>query len=207
MELSRYMHLNPIRARRAVRLGRYPGSSYLAYIGRRQAPVWLTRQAVLGYFGRNLARAQDAYRAFVEEGLRRGGERPWEKVIGQVVLGGPELLGLLRGKVGQGRDREVPRRRQLEARPTDDEIRKGGQEALAELMRPRTGGRSDPESAGLLSVGRERGGLSLKALAGSVGVEESTVSHTAGRVARLRREDPNWDRVLCKIEKRISSNI
>ena len=207
LELSRYIHLNPIRARRGVRLGRYPWSSYPAYIGRRPVPVWLTRQAVLGYFGRNLARAQDAYRAFVEEGLRRGVERPWEKVIGQVVLGGPELLRFLRGKVGQGRDREVPSRRQLEARPTYDEIRKGVQAALPELMRLRTGGRSDPGRAVLFYLGRERGGLSLKALAGSVGVEESTVSHTAGRVARLRREDPNWDRVLCKIEKGISSNI
>ncbi len=59
----------------------------------------------------------------------------------------------------------------------------------------------------LFYLGRERGGLSLKALAGSVGVEESTVSHTAGRVARLRKEDRNWDRVLRKIEKGIISNI
>ncbi|MCZ6481252.1 MAG: transposase [candidate division NC10 bacterium] len=207
LELSRYMHLNPIRARRAVRLGRYPWSSYLAYIGRRQAPVWLTRQAVLGYFGRNLSRGQNAYRTFVAEGIRRGVERPWEQVIAQVVLGGPQFVRFVRGKVTRGRDREVPSRRQLEARPTYNEIRREVEAALPELLRLKTGGRSDPGRAVLFYLGRERGGLSLKALAGSLGVEESTVSHAAGRVARLRREDPNWDRVLRNIERRIISNL
>jgi hypothetical protein len=188
-------------------LGRYPWSSYLVYIGRRQAPVWLTREAVLGYFGRNLSRAQNAYRTFVAEGIRRGVQRPWEQVIAQVVLGGPQFVRFVRGKVARGRDREVPSRRQLEARPTYNQIRREVEAALPELVRLKTGRRSDPGRAVLFYLGRERGGLSLKALAGWLGVEESTVSHAAGRVARLRRDEPNWDRVLRHIETRIISNL
>lgn len=207
LELSRYIHLNPIRAGRGVRLGRYPWSSYLDYVGRRQAPGWLTREAVLGYLGRNLSRAQAAYRAFVEEGGRRGVERPWEKVIGQMALGRPEFVRFLGGKVAQGRHREVPSRRPLEARPTYAEIRRGVQAARPALLRLKTGRRSDPGRAVLFYLGREKGGLSLKTLAGSLGVEESAVSHAAGRVARLRRQERNWDRVLRRIEKSIISHI
>ncbi|HHT9135604.1 MAG TPA: transposase, partial [Candidatus Avalokitesvara rifleensis] len=44
LELSRYIHLNPVRAQVASQLQSFVWSSYLDYVGRRRAPKWLTRE-------------------------------------------------------------------------------------------------------------------------------------------------------------------
>ncbi|MEW6682133.1 MAG: transposase [Nitrospirota bacterium] len=54
LELSRYIHLNPVRIRQPLALARYPWSSYWAYIGRRAAPAWLAREAVFKEQGSGL---------------------------------------------------------------------------------------------------------------------------------------------------------
>jgi REP element-mobilizing transposase RayT len=46
MELSRYIHLNPVRAGITAKPEGYPWSSYLDYIGKRRAPSWLRLDAV-----------------------------------------------------------------------------------------------------------------------------------------------------------------
>lgn len=207
LELSRYIHLNPIRARMKIRLGSYPWSSYLAYIGKRRMVDWLTREQVLASFGGSRAIAQEAYRKFVEDGIKDGVETPWEKVFAQVALGGPEFLRRLQRTVRGTRDREVPSRRRLAPRPSWPTIEKAVSRAASELNGLRTGRRSDPQKAVLFYLGRERGGLSLKDLAGKFGVEESTVSRSAGNVGRLRAQDPRWDRVVRRVEKIIESNL
>jgi len=50
-ELSRYIHLNPVRAGMVDKPEAYQWSSYPYYIGKKKAPEWLHRAFVLGYFG------------------------------------------------------------------------------------------------------------------------------------------------------------
>src|SRR6266498_2751571 len=50
-ELSRYIHLNPVRAGMAERPEDYRWSSYRSYIGQNSAPEWLQMGMILGYFG------------------------------------------------------------------------------------------------------------------------------------------------------------
>lgn len=50
-ELSRYIHLNPVRAGMVDKPDAYQWSSYPYYIGKEKAPEWLHRAFVLGYFG------------------------------------------------------------------------------------------------------------------------------------------------------------
>ena len=206
LELSRYIHLNPHRAKRAVGLGWYPWSSYRAFIGGVGCPGWLTRQEVLAYFGSNLERAQGAYERYVKEGIQKGVEGPWDKVIGQMVLGGEQFVERIRGRVGKGRDREVPARRHLESRPSWEAIQRAVGSLLPRLVDLRTGNRSNPERALMMYLGRERGGLSLKELAKRCEVEESTVSRIVDRVRQLRISHPAWDRALLKIERRLNAN-
>ncbi len=206
LELSRYIHLNPHRVRMGVGLGQYRWSSYPEYIGTRKAPAWLRREEVLGYFGRDLSKAQVSYRRYMEEGIRKGVENPWEKVLGQVVLGGEKFIGSIRAKIGRGRDREIAGRRQLEDRPSLEAIKKQVQKALPMLRLLKKGNRSNPERAIMMYLGREMGGLSLKDLARRYGLDESTVSQAAGRVARLRLKNPGWARVLLRIEKFLRPN-
>jgi len=64
-ELSRYIHLNPVRAKMVEAPEEYGWSSYQFYIGKRESPEWLYRDFILGYFGEKVSTAQKHYQQFV----------------------------------------------------------------------------------------------------------------------------------------------
>lgn len=206
LELSRYIHLNPNRAKMKIKLEQYPWSSYQDYIGSRIAPAWLNREPVLKNINERTDRAQTAYKKFVEEGIRKEVQRPWEHLRGQVVLGGEAFVHSIQARLKGKKDREVPSLRQLAERPSWEAIARKVEEAGAEWETLRTGNRSNPKRAVMIYLGRERGGMSLKELGKRVGLKESSVSQTAGRVSRLRQENKAWDKALIKIEQSLIHN-
>lgn len=74
LELVRYVHLNPLRARIVPdlrKLARYPWTGHAALMGRREAP-WQDTRSVLRRFAPRPATARERYAAFVADGLARG---------------------------------------------------------------------------------------------------------------------------------------
>jgi REP element-mobilizing transposase RayT len=67
-ELSRYVHLNPVRAGMVKDPRRYRWSSYSQYIGLKNAS-WLETGSILGYFDSQERRAQKKYREYVERAM------------------------------------------------------------------------------------------------------------------------------------------
>ncbi|MFN8008243.1 MAG: transposase [Terriglobia bacterium] len=144
LQLSRYLHLNPVRTRTAEhmplreRLGLLRGygwSSYLSYIGAVGRPEFLTEDAILEQVGGRGRQQRDRYREYVEEGLVERDE---------------ELEGLLSresGSVGSERfQAEMEQKRQERVResrkPEDAAFRRPGrwvtieqvQEAVARVL-------------------------------------------------------------------------
>jgi REP-associated tyrosine transposase len=76
LELSRYIHLNPVRAGMVAKPEQYQWSSSRSYIGQCTTPAWLKTDFLLGYFGRKAPDAKNSYRRFVEDLLRSAYERP-----------------------------------------------------------------------------------------------------------------------------------
>lgn len=111
LELARYVVLNPVRARSVRRGVDWPWGSYRATAGLEAAPSFLTVDWILGQFGRNRRKAQEAYRRFVAEGRETS---PWDALVGQVFLGSERFVRRLQAKAGPLS--EVPRR-QRTARP------------------------------------------------------------------------------------------
>lgn len=77
LELVRYIHLNPLRARQVGNLDaldRYPWSGHAVLLGKGKC-VGQNTDAVLVRFGKRIATARRNYRQFVEDGLRLG-KRP-----------------------------------------------------------------------------------------------------------------------------------
>jgi REP element-mobilizing transposase RayT len=74
LELVRYLHLNPIRAKVVPdlrRLARYPWTGHSALLG--TVPrSWQDTQTILAQFGPTIPRARTAYQQFVQAGLRQG---------------------------------------------------------------------------------------------------------------------------------------
>lgn len=75
-ELSRYIHLNPVRAKMVEKPEEYRYSSYVAYVTGNEADL-INTDLVLGLTG-----GGRRYRAFVEAGVGREMESPTENVYG-----------------------------------------------------------------------------------------------------------------------------
>jgi REP-associated tyrosine transposase len=144
LELSRYVHLNPIRVERfdldkqsqrrnRAGLGRslpteswrdrieflrnYRWSSYRAYIGLELAPEWLTTNTVLSWLGGEEEEQRGAYREYVEKAAREGLKHvPWDKLQAQVVLGDEAFLQRVSDRA-HGDEHEQPSLHQLKRRP------------------------------------------------------------------------------------------
>lgn len=74
LELTRYIHLNPVRAGIVQSPENYPWSGHRAYLGHDAIP-WLTTDWVLSQFVADPAQARGAFRDFVEEGKAEGHRR------------------------------------------------------------------------------------------------------------------------------------
>lgn len=71
LELVRYIHLNPVRAKLVRQPHAYTWSGHRAYLGQEALP-WLTTDWVLGQFGTRTATSRKRYDAFVREGVGEG---------------------------------------------------------------------------------------------------------------------------------------
>ena len=110
LELSRYVVLNPVRARMVAEATAWRWSSYRAMVGRSAAPAWLETDWLLGRFGDERSEAQSRYATFVAEGVGQPGV--WEGLRHQLFLGGERFVERHVGNVKANppeRLREVPR--------------------------------------------------------------------------------------------------
>ena len=83
LELVRYIHLNPIRARLVKdldELGRYSFCGHSVIMGKMKKP-WQDTEGVLWMFGENLRAARRAYGFFVEEGVAAGHGDPLDQIM------------------------------------------------------------------------------------------------------------------------------
>ena len=99
LELTRYIHLNPLRARIVKNLKELMGYQWCGHSGvvGRVKREWQDTDTVLAYFGKRRKRAIEKYEDFVEEGIEAG-SRP-ELVGGGLIrsLGGwSQVLSLRR---------------------------------------------------------------------------------------------------------------
>lgn len=86
LELSRYIHLNPVKAHMVEKPDDYPYSSYGAYISPRKEDI-VTRDLIWTMISRDRNRAPTLYQTFVEEGLTEGQKDPFQDVYAGMILG------------------------------------------------------------------------------------------------------------------------
>jgi REP-associated tyrosine transposase len=105
-ELSRYVHLNPVRVKPYQNktfseqwkvLERYPWSSLSGYLSSTKRKPWIYYEEVLEQTG---GRSQK-YREFLDDGLRQGYETPWDRLHGQMVLAGEKFVTKLSKSLGK----------------------------------------------------------------------------------------------------------
>jgi putative transposase len=158
LELSRYIVLNPVRARMVHSAGEWSWSSYQATAGLSPALPFLATDWLLACFGHQKKRAIEGYKKFVAEGA--GQPSPWESLRNQVYLGGEQFVEGMQSLIdGEKELSEIPvsQRRPL-AKP------------LATYQKHAM----DRNSA--IVAAYESGGYTLKGLGEYFGLHYSTVS-------------------------------
>lgn len=218
LELSRYVHLNPVRvgrlgldkaaqqrshaalggtpdaamvARRIGELRRYRWSSYPAYAGLQPPPSWLECATVLALLGGRAGKGQrTAYRRFVEEAVREGlVPSPWERLQAGVVLGGNGFVGRLRTRL-RGNDKEQSGLRHLKGRPTWEQAVRVVERLKGEKWESFRDRHGDSGRDLALYLGRKRCGLKLAELASrSGGIDYVSVATAVRRFARRAAKD------------------
>ena len=128
LEVCRYVVLNPVRARSAVKPEAWKWSSYRATGGMGQAHGCLTVEELLGQFGRRRPEAQRRYREFVGDGI--GKDALWEELKGQSLLGVEGFIeGLLPYVAEKTEMREIPRGQRYVGRPSLENLFKEARRA------------------------------------------------------------------------------
>jgi REP element-mobilizing transposase RayT len=119
MELTRYIHLNPVRAGMVALPEEYRWSSYRSYIGLCPVPGWLRLEALMAHFGKDAGNSKQRYRSFVEDLLGREYETPLKGTFGMAVLGTENFVAMITETqlASKGADRTIPALRAFESRP------------------------------------------------------------------------------------------
>ena len=120
--LSRYIHLNPVRAGLAKRPGEYPWTSYWAFVDQKAKNPLVDVGETLSNFSKHRKRAIRAYREFVE-GDEGKGDNPFARMEAGLLLG----EGAFRAKVLRRIERikvdeEIPQARRLRKRVPIDAV-------------------------------------------------------------------------------------
>src|SRR5208337_1532362 len=123
LELSRYLHLNPVRARIVARPEEYPHSSYRSYISKTTKDI-VQRDLILEMISRRRKEGQRAYKEYVERSIGEEHESPFKNIYAGVILGSQAFIKqTLERLTGELFDREhVTHKKELKASHTSDTI-------------------------------------------------------------------------------------
>ncbi len=115
LTVSRYIHLNPVRALLVSKPEEYAWSSYPLFLRSEhsKAADWLNREWLPEHFGQGREDPIQGYAEFVEAGLKDPSHYPHEDVIANSILGSREFLAKVQSRVKPG-SREEKSLRELE---------------------------------------------------------------------------------------------
>ena len=192
-ELSRYIHLNPVRANMVAKPEEYRWSSYLEYVGERKRPEWLETSFVLDYFGKGEERFVK-YRRFVEDLLGSEYDSPFNGVVASTILGSESFVCELTEKHVDGKqgDRELPAARKLTAKPS--------LQAILEAVKDISASSRVVKNA-VIYLCHKYSGAGLKEIGEIFGTKESAVSQASRRFAQVLEHDKELQKQIEKVRK------
>jgi REP element-mobilizing transposase RayT len=103
LELSRYIHLNPVRAKIAKFPEEHKYSSADYYFSGRQPPFWLNTEFIISQFGNNKKDAREDYRKFVYRGLADHKD-PLKDAYANAILGSAGFVNKIKSDFLSKRD-------------------------------------------------------------------------------------------------------
>ena len=114
LELSRYIHLNPVRAKITAKPESYAYSTMKYYLAPATAPAWIDMDFILSQFGRKQAKQTSAYKQYVYDGVGKT-VSPLSNLHADCILGTEEFIRKIGNKILKNRDisSQTPRLKKL----------------------------------------------------------------------------------------------
>jgi len=205
-ELSRYVHLNAVRAGLVPHPDAYPWSSFPAYMNARAAPPWLDWQTVLADFGRTQSATRMAYRRFVEAGLLLPPQSPFSHVVADCFLGSDRFVQRMLDHFGNRGSYLPPAWRRSQNGLTPETVVSEVAAAMDTTLEAicRAGRQRHDAREVAVWCCREMTDASLDRLAQVFGgVGRSTISETARRCSKRLEQQPTFREFVDSVQQRL----
>jgi len=191
-ELSRYIHLNPVRAKMVPSPEEYQWSSCRRYLEGTE-PSWLSTSLVLGYFGTEVEDRRRNYRDYLYDAIGKESRDPLADSVASTILGNDDFVRDIREKYldGKKKDRELPALRDLTRGPDIAEIKAVSEEAFPEDSRL-------ARMVGIYLCWRFSG-AKLKQIGNLYGISESGVNRSCGRLESRLEKDRHLEEELLQM--------
>jgi len=194
-ELSRYIHLNPVRAGIENDPFEYKWISCRYYTTRVKAPEWLQRKFVLSYFGKKRTHAMKKYKDFVEAVIPKEHESPLKDRLHAVILGSQDFIDRVKAEHLKTRcpERDLPDLNDQQKRTGMDEIETAVDQVIL----------SDKKLARQVKLyfSHRYTGLKLKEIGRRYGISESGVTQASRRVRIKSENNYKFARTIQKLGK------
>jgi len=207
LELSRYVHLNPLRAKIINKPQDYKWSSYGGYIRKKEVNNLNNYNWLLSIFGNEEKKSRRQYKEFVEEGIAKKLENPVKRAVGNMILGSKEFIDSIlvkidRDEIGQ----EIANRNEILKTINPQEVIKevSNKYKIKPIEITNTGTRNNEARNVAIYVTRNVCELSNKETAKIFGgIKESAVS----KVVKRLENNIKTNKALKQITEQLMSNV
>ncbi|MBW2609865.1 MAG: transposase [Deltaproteobacteria bacterium] len=196
-ELSRYIHLNPVRAKIVENPEEYKWSSYQDYIGLRRTPEWLAKNLILGYFGNKISVAQKGYEKFIDSLIDKKYDSPLNETVSSTLLGPADFIDYIKEYFLKDKKivSDIPALKELSEKVSIKDILKKTDQIFQ-------------KDAGLarsvkIYLCQRYTGYKLKDIGAFFGIGESGVSQASRRIAQRIDKDKALRKKINKIEQKL----
>ncbi|UCC40582.1 MAG: transposase [Candidatus Aminicenantes bacterium] len=200
LELSRYIHLNPVRAGWVNKPEDFKWSSFKDYLSETINSHWLYTKLILSYFNQVDSASRSRYKEFVYEGLREELENPLKNTHASVVLGKDQFLDEVRSEHIDNKEinRDLPAINRLKKKYSINQIIVLTEETL------RINSKEKRRIA--LFLCHQYSGKSLKEIGNEFGqISQAAVTQNSFRIRKRLRNDIDLTNKIEKLKEIIFS--
>jgi putative transposase len=205
LELTRYMHLNPVRARLVKKAEEYKQSSSRAYLFKESQGLVFT-DFVLSGISTDPRKARRKYGEFVESGTGKNLTNPLQKVYGQAIAGSPAFIKKVAARI----NKKSPSAKGLSRRTTAQrasDVERIFTALSTHFKVPRKtlfASRNTPRNLAIYFA-KKYTGLTNSEIGERFGnITYSAVTRVATRVAERARKDKELQRHVNELEKKLA---
>jgi putative transposase len=197
-ELTRYIHLNSLRAGIVTDPFHDLWSSYRHYLNSKRAPAWLDWKTVLAELGRSEAAARLAYKRFIDAGITNPPTSPLADAVDGWILGSEEFVDQCRA----WRDGIGSRLLTVDVQQILESVAEVFGTKASDIISSGRHRNRARDSAILLS--RQLSGESLEVLASHFGgVTRSAITEAVRRARERASREPAFAAMVNHIRKRV----